>query len=236
MNKKIVLSLLSGLLLTTTLSAEEVKTETNLSYMQSKGNSDIMNTSVDFKGEKKIEKNIYKTNINWYYSEENSVETKNKLTVNITYEYELNKKINLNYMAQYEDDKFSSFNYKFFTGPGVIYKAVKNQIQELKLGVSLLYEKDKPNTGKSIDYMAVMGTEEYKYKITKTVHCAQDFSIRTEVENTDNYNATANFGITNKFNKYFSASVKYKIDYTNKVLPGIKNTDRVFTAGLTINY
>lgn len=238
--EKLALSavLVAGLVSITSAKETELKTKTEIGYMNSTGNSEVSTGSVLFDAEKIIDKHTIKTHYEWYYSEEDGIENKNKMMAKLNYLYEVSKKFSFDYIVQGEKDKKSGFDYKIFTGPGVHYKVIdeKENPHKLSIGANIVVERDKPDYLDAETYTAFLANEQYSWDFSKNIKFTQDLSYRTDVSDTDIFNVTANFGLENKMNKYFSLGLNYKIDYTNTVLPGIENTDKIFTASLIFTY
>lgn len=238
MKKIVALSGVVCLFLSINGYANDFKTKTELSYLNSSGNSDVSSGAVLFDAEKKIDKHEIKGHYEWFYSEENSVENKNKMMGSVNYLYNFGKKFSFDYILQGEQDKFSGFDYKVFTGPGLKYKVFidEKNPHQLSLGGNIVAEQDKPENLDAENYIAFLANEAYSWQISENLKLKQDFKYRVDVADTSIYNITANVGIENKLNKYFSLGANYKVDYTNTVLPTKERTDKIFTASLIINY
>jgi len=100
----------------------------------------------------------------------------------------------IDYLAGYKVDKFSSYDYQFYTGPGAEYKAIVTEEHKLTLSGNILYSIDQeayPNPdnipvvavtyGKKNDYAAYRFKGVYDYKITKTLKFNQELSVRGQI-------------------------------------------------------
>ncbi len=260
MKKIIGLSLLAC---ATLLVAEEIPftTHTELGYVSTSGNTNTKSASVDFAGKKKWDKHAIKLDIDYIYGEQEDVETNNKLATELNYDYPLTGTLALNYLVGYKNDKFSGFDYQFYTGPGLKYEAVKNDEHTLNLQGNIVYSIDEgsdklydsagveikypnptniiPTTiveGRTNEYTSYLLQGDYAWNITKTFKFTQKLTYRSSFESSDNYFVYSKTGVASKINGTFSMGMNYKVDYTNQPPAGNVHTDKKFTASLVIDY
>jgi putative salt-induced outer membrane protein len=121
---------------------KEWKIKSQIGFSKTNGNTDTTSFSGLVDISKKIDKHILSSKIEGQYSEESGIENKNKINGKLNYFYEINKQLSFNYEIYGEQDKFSGFDYKIYTGPGVMYKFDILKKHEFKIGVNVLYEND----------------------------------------------------------------------------------------------
>ena len=240
--KKIVLSsaLLAAFMATAqadTMKVTPLVTHTELGFIQTNGNTKTTTGNLDAKAKKSWGKHEGKILLDGQYSKDSGVETKNKYLIELNYNYNFTDRLSFDYLLGYKSDKFSSFDYQFYTGPGVKYKAIVSDIQNLSVAGNILYSSDKYNdTGKTRDYAGYKLSGDYDYKFSKTLKFVQELSIRGELAHADNYFAYSKSSIETKLSDIFSAGVGYKVDYVNKPTAGKKSTDTTFTFNLIMDY
>jgi putative salt-induced outer membrane protein len=250
MSKIKKITMLSLLLSSNLIIADEVKldseknifnyvsTKTTLGYMESSGNSDISTGTLLFDILKKIDNQEFKLNYEWLYSEENSNINKDKMTINgeYVYNYRGNKNIYMNYLLTGEIDKFSGYDYKIFTGPGLYIKVINTKTQLLSIGSNILIEGDKQEYIDIDIFTSLLFKEIYEQKINNSLlTLKQDLSFRDDLTNFENFNVIFNIGLESKLNKHFAIGINLKVDYNELVPFGVEQLDKVFTSSLIIN-
>jgi putative salt-induced outer membrane protein len=264
--KKIALASLATLALITSAHAEDMKvtplvTHTELGYIETNGNTKTKTFNLDANAKKSWGKHEGKILLDGQYSEDSGVETKNKYLVELNYGYAFTDRISFDYLAGYKVDKFSSFDYQFYTGPGVKYKAIVSQQQNLTVEANILYAIDQyadkhydaagveipyPNpdnvavastvNGEKNDYASYRAKGVYDYLFTKDTKFTQELSFRGSFEDSENYFVYSKSALTSKLSDIFSAGISYKVDYVNLPATGTDHTDTTFTLNLIMDY
>ena len=261
MKKIIALSVLCA----SVLFAEDTEfvTHTELGYVQTSGNTDTKSGSLDFMGKKSWGDNSIQFDLDYLYGEENSIENNNKLDTMLNYDYKFSKHFAFNYLVGYKDDKFSGFDYQFYTGPGVKYIAIDNEAHDLTFQTNILYSEDAEMdkfydalgeevkypyvdpakdplgstvAGKTTDYTSFFLKGDYAWKITESFKFIQMLSYRVDTEDSDIYFVNSKTGVESKISDVFSMGINYKVNYVNTPPVGNERTDKTFTASLIIDY
>jgi putative salt-induced outer membrane protein len=239
----------------------ELKTHTELSYVQTQGNTDTEAFSLDFMGEKAWDKHSIKLDFDALYGKDNELETKNKIITELNYDYQFAEHFALNYLTGYKNDKFSGFEYQFYTGPGIKYIVLDSKAHKLNFQGNILYNLDEtmdgyfdangdeikypyPDgtagarvvNGESDDYAGYSLKGDYAWEIMENLKFVQELSYRSDFDNADNYFAFSKTGISAKISDIFSMGVSYKIDYTNLAPADKEYADRTFMTSLIIDY
>lgn len=241
--KKILLSslLASSLVMATDINYDESNkliTHTEFGYISTTGNTETKTYSLDSKIKKGFDKHLLAFLFDGQYAEDNDIETKNKYLIELTYDYELTSKLAFEYLFGYKDDKFSGYEYQLYTGPGISYKALELENQNLSLDSLILYSKDKLEGVEAItnDYTSLRVNATYEWQVLEDLKFTQEASYRTDIEDVDNYFVFSKTAFSSKISDSFSAGISYKIDYTNLEALGKDSTDKTLTANLTIDY
>jgi len=263
--KKILLSSLLASTLFISAHAEEemkitpLKTHAEVGYIQTNGNTKTKTFNLDAKAQKSWGRHEGEIHLDGQYADDDNVETKNKYIIELNYNYSFTKRLAFDYLVGYKSDRFSGYQYQFYTGPGAKYKAIITDEHTLTFSGNILYSQDQkmdirkdingdivpyPYTvptyaalpGKQINYAAYRLKGEYEYKITKTLTFNQDLSIRGDFEESDNYFVYSKSAISSKLSDIFSAGISYKIDYTNRPPADKTSTDTTFTFNLIADF
>ncbi len=264
--KKIILSslVISSLVVATESDSKTqtpLATHTEFGYIETQGNSVTQTFNLETDIKKSWQRHTATLSIDGQYATEKDNETKNKYLVELEYDYKATDKFSFNYLAGFKRDKFSTFNYQFYTGPGIKYKATKTKEHELSLESNILYSQDDiadvnyaadgtaieyPNPdnksvaskveGKLNDYTSFRAKTVYSWQILKNLKFDQELSYRVDLEDTKNFFAFSKTAFSSKFTDVFSAGISYKVDYVNMPATDKEYTDRTFTANLIIDF
>jgi len=246
--KKIILStiLASSLVIAADVNKDDqLVTHTELGYVETQGNTQTKTFNLDAKAKKGWGKHIFNAKLDAQYASDNDVETKNKYLVELQYDYEFTERFSFNYLAGYKDDKFSGFEYQFYTGPGAKYKVIVSEKHNLSLEANILYSIDRyeavptavpPQAAYDDDYTSYRAKAVYGWQMLENLKFDQELSIRGSVEDSDVYYTYSKSALTSKLSDIFSAGVSYKVDYANRPATGKEKTDTTITANLIIDY
>ena len=163
-------------------------------------------------------------------------EDKNKWRAVLQYDYDLTERLYLNYIVAYGEDRFSGYDYKFNTGPGLGYKVLEGDIHTLTTQANILYSKDKLEDNSINEYAAWFVGFEYDWQIMDNLKFLQRAWFKSEVDDFENNFAYSKTAFESKINSMFSMGISYKIDYYNKVEPDKEHKDRTFLVSLIIDY
>jgi len=243
--------------------ANPLVTHTELSYVQTQGNTDTSAFSVDFGGKKSWGAHSIKLDADALYGTADGLENKNKLFGELNYDWQFAKHIALNYLVGYKNDKFSGFDYQFYTGPGAKYIVLDDKKYVLDFQGNVLY-----NANQAMDkyYTDATLTEEVPYPypdgkagltevpgefdgyygfllkgnfswvIVEGFKFLQEASYRGSFDDRENYFAYSKTALESKISSMFSMGISYKVDYTNLPPAGNERTDRTFMTSLIIDY
>ncbi|SMC09908.1 DUF481 domain-containing protein [Nitratiruptor tergarcus] len=219
------------------VNAAAIKTHTELAYMQTGGNTDTKTFGLNFKGEKKLGVHSkLSLNLEAAYAQENGAETKNSWLIETNYYHILSQKLDFSYLVGYKNDRFSGFEYQLYTGPGVNYKAWKNQKGDLQTSLNILYAIDSIENGEKNKYTSARAGLLFTYYIYKNLKFVEDANIRTQFSDLQNYFLYSKSSIYSKISTLLSLGLSYKIEYQNRAPDARKNTDTTFMVSLVVDW
>lgn len=264
MKKTLLLSLAAGSVLFAAETPETpnpLVTHTELGYVQTEGNTNTRAFSLDFTGKKTWGQHSVKLDADALYGTQDNVETNNKIFTELNYDWQFAKRVALNYIVGYKNDKFSGFDYQFYTGPGAKYIVLNDKTFNLDFQGNILYniddEMDKyydangdevpypyPDgtagldkvNGSYDDYWGYLIKGNFVWQIVEGFKFIQEASYRSDFEKSDNYFAYSKSSVESKINGNFSMGISYKVDYTNLPPAGNERTDKTFMTSLIIDY
>jgi len=239
--------MLASLAFTSLLLAEEnsFSTHSELSYMNTNGNTKSQSFAADFAAEKEFDVQKIRLHADAIYSEVRNEETrktvmdKNRYSASANYDYGLGEYFALNYMAEDIHDKFSGYDNRFNTGPGVIVHAFASEKQTLNLQSNIFYTRDditnEMKEKEVEEYAAFYAALEYSLQISEDVTLKQEATYEQNIEDAEVYFAFSKTALEIKIDDYFSMGASYKVDYSNIKLARY-HTDRVFLLSLIVDY
>jgi putative salt-induced outer membrane protein len=212
------------------------KTKTELSYSDTKGNTETSQFGLALHAERKRKKNTITLDLTALQSSSNGIENNNKWLALLQYDRALSEELYFNYLISYGEDKFSGFDYQFNTGPGLGYKVLQSDTQKLDLRGNVLYSKDSIAGGGTNEYLSGLAGFEYAWQILENLSFHEDATYKSQFDDADNYFVYSKTAINSKINGNFSLGLSYQVDYKNIPAATKEHTDRVFLASLIIDY
>lgn len=206
-------------------------------YTLNSGNSDTEAFNVDARLSGKWDLHTLEVSMLWQYGEDDDIENTNRFLSELVYDYKLSERLSFDYLAGYKDDKFSGYDYQFYTGPGAKYVTIKTDFQDLTLDANLLYAKDKIFGGTDRSYGAYRVQGVYNMQLLENLKFHQTLNYRSEFSDLENYFVYSKTALSTKISDMFAAGVAYYIDYINKqVFEDKTSTDKKFTFNLIAEY
>jgi len=215
----------------------EFKTHTELGYISTSGNTKTQNFNLVSKLEKGWNRHSINFIFDGQYASDQDEATKNKFYTDLNYNYSFGERLSFDYLVGYKRDKFSNYDYQFYTGPGAKYHLLKTENHNLTVDGNILYSIDQymDETLPSEDYASFRAKGLYEWQVFENLKFSEEASYRVDLEDFDNYFVFSNTQLTSKLSDMFSGGLGYKVDYVN--LPGDKkHTDTTFTLNLIIDY
>ncbi|MEA3370592.1 MAG: DUF481 domain-containing protein [Campylobacterota bacterium] len=262
--KKIILSAVvaSSLLMAAdvdTTKESAFLTHTEFGYIQTDGNTETKTYNLEAKVTKNWQKHVFGLVFDGQYADDKGVETKNKYFTELEYDYEITDRFAFDYLVGYKDDKFSSFDYQFYTGPGAKYKAIVSEKHNLNVEGNILYAMDSyldvysiagetvayPNStaGADLDtpaydddYTAYRLKGVYNWQVLENLKFEQELSYRGSFEDAEKYFIFSKTALSSKISDIFSAGLSYKVDYVNEPAADKDQKDTTITANIIIDY
>lgn len=222
-----------------TIADEDVtyKAKAELSYVDTSGNTETSSFALEFNGDAKWDEvNTLSLHLDVLQSNSNGTEDNNKWNTSLQYDRDLTEKLYFNYIIAYGEDRFSGFDYKFNTGPGIGYKVLDNDIHKLTTQANALYSKDKYDDGNVNEYVSWVIGFDYEWQILENLKFSQKAWFKSQADEFENNFIHSKTAFESKITDIFSFGVSYKIDYANKPSAGKEYTDKTLLASLIINY
>ena len=236
-------------------------THTEFGFSTTSGNTDTTLFNLDLDVKKRWDKHIFNLGLDAHYADDEDIETKNKYLLELIYDYEFTDRFAFNYLTGYKKDRFSGFDYQFYTGPGAKYKAIVSKKHNLTVDGNILYSQDEiedihydvngaaieyPNSdniatnstlnGYTKDYTSLRFGLNYEWQILENLKFVQEANYRTELSDTENFFVYSKSALISKITDIFSFGMNYKVDYVNLPADGKEHTDTTLTANIIVDY
>jgi len=216
---------------------QDIMTHLKVGYMTTSGNTDTETFSAEGTVKKEWGNNNLKLSFDGQYGNADSVLTKSKYFVGLDYGYKFTKTFSFTYIIGYKNDRFSSYNYQAYTGPGAKYEAYKSESQALNLEGSILVSQDEYQITETSDtYSSYQAKVTYELQVMSNLKFNQDLAYRSSFEDSENYFAYSKSALTSKISDILSAGISYTIDYANLVAPGVEQQDNTLAAFISVDY
>ena len=238
-----VLSACTIMLLSSYCRAEErqgeIKTRTELSYVETSGNTDTKTFSVNLEVKKEGVTNRYFLTSKALYAKEDGRETSNKLSVDGRWERVLSNGLFGLLTSGFSMDKFSGYEYRIYGGPGLGYDVIKTDRHILQSLVSLIYSYDDFSVGdvSSDSYITGKATVNYEWRVLENLKFKEKLDYSVSFKDTDNFFIDSATSIEAKINRTLSLGLSYVVNYQNLLpSPEIQHTDTTFLTTLIIDF
>lgn len=212
-------------------------THTELSYVQTGGNTDTRAFALKSQVDKQVELDKYVAKANAIYSKSDGEETANKYRLEGRWERTLDERSFAFVSGDYTQDKFSGYDYRSNVGPGLGYKVLNLEDHALDALGSAQYSSAKATeTGETEDYVSAKLAGDYRWKISGNSTFRQYADYQSSLDDSDNYFITSETSLAVKMNGNLSLGVSYKIEYQNLTPGEAEHTDTTFMTSLIIDY
>lgn len=133
--------------------------------------------------------------------------------------------------AQYEDDRFSGFDYQATVAVGYGRTVIKNDRHNLDLEIGPGFRRNELENGDTEDETIVKSAAKYRWKISESAKFSQDVIVDAGDEATISKSITA---LKSQVNGRLAMKASYTVKHTSEVPEGTKKTDR--ETALTLVY
>jgi len=218
---------------------EQVMTTVRLGYINTTGNSETDTFSLYANAKKAWDKHNLSFMLDGQYGKADGKENTNKVFAELNYGYSFIESLSITAVAGYKNDKFSSYNYQAYVGPGLKWLTYKSVKQELSLEGNIFYAQDElqiQSPDFDENYGAYRAKLLYNINLLDNLKFEQEASYKSSFNDSENYFLFSRSALSSKISDIFSAGISYKIDYTNLVAASKKQSDNTLEAFLSLDY
>ncbi|MCA6063552.1 DUF481 domain-containing protein [Thalassolituus marinus] len=165
-------------------------------------------------------------------SKEDDITSKEKYNAAIKFDRNFSKHHYLTLLAEYEDDRFSGFEYQSTISAGYGYRAINEQEMELDFEIGPGYRYDRLNEGgEEVDETVLRLAMNFAWTIREGVEFIELLSMDDGADNTIWKSET---GLKSQINGSLATKLTYKVKKQSEVPEGTEDTDTEF--GVTLVY
>jgi len=166
-------------------------------------------------------------------SSDQGVTTAERYAVNGQSDYKLDKKNFFFAMINYENDRFSGYDYRITEAIGYGRRVADEPNLTIDLEIGPGARQSKLKTGKTEDEAMVRGAGKLNWKISKTSSLTEDLSVDAGEDSTITKSVTA---LTAQINGSLATKITYTVKNTSDVPVGVKKTDTETSVTLVYNF
>lgn len=165
-------------------------------------------------------------------SKEDDITSKEKYNAALKFDRNFSKHHYLTLLAEYEDDRFSGFEYQSTLSAGYGYRAISEDDMELDFEAGPGYRYDRLDaTGEEVDEAVLRLAMNFVWRIREGVEFIELLSMDDGSDNTIWKSET---GLKSQINGSLATKLTYKVKKQEEVPAGTEDTDTEF--GVTLVY
>lgn len=221
MKKLIPLSLI--LASSSALAETPWKSDAELGVLITEGNTETQ--SINFKSQATYDQQKWRASaeVETIYKEENKVTSAERYLGKAKYDYKIITDLNYIFVtAQYENDKFSGYDYRVSEAAGYGHSLIKNPSLSLDAELGAGMRQGQVNTGDSESEAILRGSGLLQYKLSETAVLSEEGTVEGLLESTTAKSVTA---LKAKINSKLSMKVAYTVRFVDIVPAGVVSRD-----------
>lgn len=209
------------------------KNKLELSYIQTSGNTENSTFAGKYVGKGEIHANRLFFNADMVFQSKDGEESANKSNIKARYERKFAKRLFLLFESKYQRDKYSGYEYRLTSGPGIGYDLFDREKLKLKTYGSFNYHYDSYSQGQdeADSYTAMQLNVDAESQLQDNLKIMNDFYYVFSTKEQEKYQVTNESGLSVKINSMISMGLSYMIQYDNE--PPLATLEKVNTTFLS---
>ena len=204
-----------------------------LSYIQTSGNVENSTFAGKYVGKGEIHANRLFFHADMMYQSRDGEESANKSNLKARYERKFAERLFLLFESRYQRDKFSGYEYRISSGPGIGFDIYDRKRFSLKTYGSTIYHYDRYSKGDIFadNYLAMQFNLDAESQLQDNLKVQNAFNYVVSTQEAEKYQITNESALGVKVNSLLSVGLSYKMEYNNK--PPSQNLEKVNTTFLS---
>ncbi|MGC9325606.1 MAG: DUF481 domain-containing protein [Desulfomonilia bacterium] len=212
--------------------------EAELSFVQTKGNTDLVNLSA---------RNIFKYKFSekiagsWkiaaLYGKTDGDKTAENYSTELRGDYLFTERFYASALAGWLRDKFSGIESRLYGGPAIGYKFLIGPVHLLSAEIGVLYAREDYTDETDDSFLEGRAMGVYEFMFTEKSRFSQSAEFLYDFGDSENYSVLSETALISEMNGYLSLKASYIVDYDHQPTPEtLKETDTKLGVTLIINF
>ena len=247
--KRLVCALSHGLILTAALvpsvawaqdeAPPSVQFTGDLGFVNTAGNSEVTTLNLG-------ERLTYTGAAGWVlgeffnviYGETDGEESTSLWKAGVRVDREITPRLSLFGLGGWERNKFAGISRRFEEALGLAYKVLTGEksFLDFEAGVSLNQQRSTLAGVAENNFVAGRAAGLYRYTFSESAFLTQLVEFLPNLEESDDYRLNTETALVAALSKQIALKLGYVVRYDNLPEPGFKETDRLFTSGIQVNF
>lgn len=201
---------------------DEWKGNVELGVVNTTGNTETQTINAKAKGE--LDQEVWRHTVTFesLTSSDQNVATAERYVLNGQSDYKIGKHNYLFVMLNYEDDRFSGYDYRVTEALGYGRRVLNQPDMTLDLEIGPGARQSELESGGSEDEVTLRGAAKFAWKLSDTSSLTEDLSVDAGEDSTITKSVTA---LTAQINGSLATKVTYTVKNTSEVPVGVEKTD-----------
>jgi putative salt-induced outer membrane protein len=231
-----ILSITTGLVHAEDTPAKNWKVESDLSYVQTTGNTEVLTLAfknlLEYTFSEKLKGawNLQALNV-----ETDGEQTAERYYTDLRLDYLFSDRFYGYVLGSWLTDEFAGFDARYALGPGAGYKILVGPKNFLLVEAGLSYAHEDYVAADTADFAEGRAFGQYEYAFTEKNRLSLSSEFLQDLDDTDNYKLNSEAAITSALNDILSLKVAYEVRHQNRPIPAeLEETDTVFGAAVVV--
>ena len=210
----------------------------DLGFVNTAGNSEVTTLNVG-------ERLTYRTAgwvlgefFNVIYGKTDGTESTSLWKAGARVDRELSQRLAAYGFVGWERNKFAGISRRFEEGVGLAYKVLTGpkSVLDFEAGVSLNQQRSTLAGIPEDKFAAGRAAGLFRYNLSESAFLTQLVEFLPNLEESDDYRVNSETALVASLSKSIALKLGYVVRFDNLPEPGFKETDRIFTSGIQVNF
>ncbi len=210
----------------------------DLGFVNTAGNSEVTTLNVG-------ERLTYRTAgwvlgefFNVIYGKTDGTESTSLWKAGARVDRELSQRLAVYGFVGWERNKFAGISRRFEEGVGLAYKVLTGpkSVLDFEAGVSLNQQRSTLAGIPEDKFAAGRAAGLFRYNLSESAFLTQLVEFLPNLEESDDYRVNSETALVASLSKSIALKLGYVVRFDNLPEPGFKETDRIFTSGIQVNF
>jgi len=208
----------------------------DLGFVNTAGNSEVTTLNVG-------ERLTYRTAgwvlgefFNIIYGKTDGTESTSLWKAGARVDRELTSRLAVYGFVGWERNKFAGISRRFDEGVGLAYKVLTGPKSVLDFEAGVALNQQRSTLAADDNFVSGRAAGLYRYNFSASAFITQMVEFLPNFEMSDDYRVNSETALVASLSKSIALKLGYVIRFDNMPEPGFKDTDRIFTSGIQVNF